>query len=289
MFSGTQEKCATCRKMAYPLEKVSATVLIQMNELCASFYLASGLVLSTDVKPRLKWMPELHERFIRVVKHLEGADNEGNTKDSYEAHWDSITYPIPPKEPFTNSTILGCAIFTAYGAMRHAADMRAGDAVAFIGIGGVGSRGNTKDSYEAHGDSRTCLIPSKEPFTGLVLSTDAKPRLKWTPKLHEGFIRAVKHLGGADKATPKTVMKLMGIPGLALYHLKIHLQIIVVDIQDNELHNGKMLEATHTVNGAKEDVVEKIKTKELKCIRSLEISESLEMQIEVQRRLNEHL
>lgn len=34
--------------------------------------------------------------------------------------------------------------------------------------------------------------------SGLMLSTDAKPRLKWTPDLHERFIEAVNQLGGAD-------------------------------------------------------------------------------------------
>lgn len=36
----------------------------------------SGLVLSTDAKPRLKWTPDLHERFIEAVNQLGGADSE---------------------------------------------------------------------------------------------------------------------------------------------------------------------------------------------------------------------
>lgn len=47
---------------------------------------------------------------------------------------------LPNSLSYTKSAILGCAVFTAYGAMRNAAEMRAGDTVAVIGIGGVGSR-----------------------------------------------------------------------------------------------------------------------------------------------------
>ncbi|KAK4481590.1 hypothetical protein RD792_012492 [Penstemon davidsonii] len=34
----------------------------------------------------------------------------------------------------------------------------------------------------------------------LVLSSDAKPRLKWTPELHRRFIDAIKQLGGAESS-----------------------------------------------------------------------------------------
>ncbi|KAH6825537.1 GroES-like zinc-binding alcohol dehydrogenase family protein [Perilla frutescens var. hirtella] len=46
---------------------------------------------------------------------------------------------LPKTLPYTESAVLGCAVFTAYGAMAHAAQVRPGDAIAVIGIGGVGS------------------------------------------------------------------------------------------------------------------------------------------------------
>ncbi|CAN4109513.1 unnamed protein product [Withania somnifera] len=127
--------------------------------------------------------------------------------------------------------------------------------------------------------------------SGLVLSTDAKPRLKWTPDLHERFIEAVNQLGGADKATPKSVLKLMGIHGLTLYHLKSHLQ----KYRLSKNHHGQ----ANTGEANKAASMEKIceSTGSLTSNPSIgpqpnnnmPISEAIQMQIEVQRRLHEQL
>ncbi|XP_009630167.1 myb-related protein 2 isoform X1 [Nicotiana tabacum] len=128
--------------------------------------------------------------------------------------------------------------------------------------------------------------------SGLVLSTDAKPRLKWTPDLHERFIEAVNQLGGADKATPKSVLKLMGIQGLTLYHLKSHLQKYRLS---KNLHGQANASGANKVAAGEDRISENSAT----CMsnpsigpqpnKNIQISEAIQIQIEVQRRLHEQL
>ncbi|CAK9188136.1 unnamed protein product [Ilex paraguariensis] len=126
--------------------------------------------------------------------------------------------------------------------------------------------------------------------SGLVLSIDAKPRLKWTPDLHERFIEAVNQLGGADKATPKSVLKLMGIQGLTLYHLKSHLQKYRLSKnlhgQDNSGTNkivvGERISEANGIPMGNPSIGSQTN-------KSLHMNEALQMQIEVQRRLHEQL
>ncbi|PIA59435.1 hypothetical protein AQUCO_00400369v1 [Aquilegia coerulea] len=54
--------------------------------------------------------------------------------------------------------------------------------------------------------------------------SSGKQRLRWTQELRDRFEEAVNQLGGADRATPKGILKTMDFPGLNIYHVKSHLQ-----------------------------------------------------------------
>ncbi|KAG9155546.1 hypothetical protein Leryth_009957 [Lithospermum erythrorhizon] len=129
---------------------------------------------------------------------------------------------------------------------------------------------------------------AKNENVSLILSSDAKPRLKWTPELHQRFIDAVNQLGGADRATPKSLMRIMGIHGLTLYHLKSHLQKYRIQksqislSSDQNEHEYKGNERNQMIEGILEG-------DQKQPDGTLEISQALQIQTEVQRNLNEHI
>lgn len=124
--------------------------------------------------------------------------------------------------------------------------------------------------------------------SGLVLTTDPKPRLRWTVELHERFVDAVTQLGGPDKATPKTIMRVMGVKGLTLYHLKSHLQKFRLGKQPNKEFND------HSIKDASALELQRNSASSSGIIgRSMNdnvhITDAIRMQMEVQRRLHEQL
>ncbi|KAG8500037.1 hypothetical protein CXB51_004362 [Gossypium anomalum] len=121
----------------------------------------------------------------------------------------------------------------------------------------------------------------------LVLSTDTKPRLKWTPQLHQRFVEAVNQLGGADKATPKSLMRIMGISGPTLYHLKSRLQKYRLGkFQETEIcHSNKLddYKEIQSNNGNSSDGTHN------QMNESLQIAQAFQMQMEVQRKLHKQI
>ncbi|KAJ7565912.1 hypothetical protein O6H91_02G080600 [Diphasiastrum complanatum] len=124
--------------------------------------------------------------------------------------------------------------------------------------------------------------------TTLLAAAEAKPRLRWSPELHQRFVDAVTQLGGPDRATPKSVMKAMGIQGLTLYHLKSHLQKYRLGKQLDKNQNqdsdkdGSSSGLTAIASGSQ------IVTSQ-NSSKNLQITEALHMQMEVQRKLHEQL
>ncbi|XP_022882949.1 myb-related protein 2-like isoform X2 [Olea europaea var. sylvestris] len=153
-----------------------------------------------------------------------------------------------------------------------------------------------------HPSSRMFTPPERQLFhqgangtgdSGLVLSTDAKPRLKWTLDLHEQFIEAVNQLGGAD-TTPKSVLKLMGIQGLTLYHLKSHLQKYRLSKNlQGQANTGIDKAGNKSATGERMPEANGTQTSHLSMAnqtnKNLPLSEAIQMQIETQRRLHEQL
>lgn len=113
-------------------------------------------------------------------------------------------------------------------------------------------------------------------LTSAVLSS--KTRIRWSQDLHEKFVECVNRLGGAEKATPKAILKLMGSDVLTIFHVKSHLQKYRIAKYIPDSTEGKSEKKNSMNNATQLDV----KT-------GLQIREALQVQLDVQRRLHEQL
>ncbi|KAG6638323.1 myb family transcription factor PHL5-like isoform X3 [Carya illinoinensis] len=120
------------------------------------------------------------------------------------------------------------------------------------------------------------ITPGHSASAGAVISS--KARIRWTQDLHEKFVECVNRLGGAEKATPKAILKLMNSDGLTIFHVKSHLQKYRIAKYIPDSTEGKLEKRNSMSNVPQLDV--KI---------GLQITEALQVQLDVQRRLHEQL
>nr|ACN85245.1 MYB-CC type transfactor [Oryza officinalis] len=107
-----------------------------------------------------------------------------------------------------------------------------------------------------------------------------RQRLRWTDDLHDHFVDAVTQLGGPDRATPKGILRIMGVQGLTIYHVKSHLQ---------KYRLAKYI-PDPTADGTKSDKKDLGDLlADIESSSGMEIGEALKLQMEVQKRLHEQL
>eukprot|EP00257_Ricinus_communis_P024462 XP_025011876.1 myb family transcription factor PHL5-like [Ricinus communis] len=104
-----------------------------------------------------------------------------------------------------------------------------------------------------------------------------KTRIKWTQDLHKRFVECVDRLGGAEKATPKLILKLMGVQGLTIFHVKSHLQKYRIARYIPESTEGKS-------DRGVANLISRLDPK-----TGMQIAETLKLQLDVQRCLHEQL
>ncbi|KAJ7949985.1 Myb family transcription factor [Quillaja saponaria] len=109
--------------------------------------------------------------------------------------------------------------------------------------------------------------------------SDGKERLRWTQGLHDQFVEAVNRLGGPDRARPKAILKTMRVTGLTIYHVKSHLQ---------KYRISKFVpESTNRGKFEKRNISEILPN--FSTTAALQLNEALQMQMEVQCRLNDQI
>ncbi|SPT20235.1 unnamed protein product [Triticum aestivum] len=145
---------------------------------------------------------------------------------------------------------------------------------------------------ESHLSARSSVgAPATPTGTGSMSAPPAPPppsktRIRWTPELHERFVDCVSKLGGADRATPKGILKLMNSDGLTIYHIKSHLQkyrmakYMPAPSSSSSSSEGRQ----HERRAAGSDTQHELDPK-----TGMHITEALRVQLDVQRRLHEQL
>ncbi|GFZ00160.1 homeodomain-like superfamily protein [Actinidia rufa] len=111
--------------------------------------------------------------------------------------------------------------------------------------------------------------------TNLVLSSDAKPRLKWTPELHRRFVDAVTQLGGPDSYDQLHSLQYKYRLGKSQQSETCN-EIQKQEFKPNQRSHG------HLSGEAGDETQNQMN-------ESFQIAQALQMQMEVQRKLHEQI
>ncbi|KAJ8500209.1 hypothetical protein OPV22_010761 [Ensete ventricosum] len=122
------------------------------------------------------------------------------------------------------------------------------------------------------------MVPNSGGNNSDIHNLASRQRLRWTNELHDRFVHAVTQLGGPERATPKGVLRIMGVAGLTIYHVKSHLQKyrLAKCVPDSSADDAK---------SQKKDPGGM--SSELESSSGTQITEALKLQMEVQKRLHE--
>ena len=114
-------------------------------------------------------------------------------------------FPLADNLPLEESAVLGCAIFTAYGAVRHAGDLRGGERIAVVATGGVGI--NIIQIAKAFGSSQIIAVDVRDD------KLDAAKRLGATDVVNATTVDAVARVRElTDGRGVDVAFEVLGIP-----------------------------------------------------------------------------
>lgn len=114
-------------------------------------------------------------------------------------------FPLSDELPLPESAVLGCAIFTAYGAVRHGADLRGGERVAVVAAGGVGM--NIIQIARAFGASQIIAVDVRDEKLEAARRLGATHVVNATSGDAATRVRELTHGRGVDVA-----FEVLGIP-----------------------------------------------------------------------------
>ncbi|XP_072988834.1 protein PHOSPHATE STARVATION RESPONSE 3-like isoform X2 [Typha latifolia] len=229
------------------------------------------------------------ESFCRTEQLLQSGYHPTPHDQNIHVTMSNANYCSPLESQDSSRIYLAnCQAQNRYENTRENADLSWGqleraDFRALNHLSGTATVHATRTQY-GNGGKTAYLLPSRDPvlveaFNRTHFSMQSrgegrgKRRIRWTQELHELFVEAVNNLGGAMKATPKGILGLMKYEGLTVFHIKSHLQKYRTTKCVPNLLHGK---AASPVSG-------------LKGSGGFHALETLRMQMDVQRSLQEHL